>query len=44
MTQNGQVSLPAAAVQVAGGDAVAGSVPALGAHSAAIRAEFALPG
>ncbi len=44
MTQNGAVLLPAAPAQVAGGDAVAGRVPALGADSAAIRAEFAEPG
>lgn len=44
MTQNGPVLLPAAPAQVVGGAAVAGRVPALGADSIAIRAEFADPG
>ncbi|MFZ4110128.1 MAG: CaiB/BaiF CoA transferase family protein [Polymorphobacter sp.] len=37
---HGLVSLPAAAVQVAGAVPAPGQVPGLGAHSAAIRAEF----
>jgi crotonobetainyl-CoA:carnitine CoA-transferase CaiB-like acyl-CoA transferase len=40
LAEHGPVSLPAAPVQVAGEAAVPGRVPALGAHSAAIRAEF----
>lgn len=40
-TENGAVSLPAAPVRVMGVDAAHARVPALGAHSAAIRAEFA---
>ena len=40
LTGHGPVSLPAAAVQVAGAVPAPGQVPGLGAHSAAIRAEF----
>jgi itaconate CoA-transferase len=38
--EHGPVSLPAAPVQVAGETPAPGRVPALGAHSAAIRAEY----
>lgn len=40
LAEHGPVSLPAAPVQVLGEAAVPGRVPALGAHGAAIRAEF----
>ncbi len=40
LAEHGPVSLPAAPVQVAGVVPAPGRVPALGAHSAAIRAEF----
>jgi len=40
-TPNGPVSLPAPPVGVEGAAAVLGAVPSVGAHSAALRAEFA---